>query len=80
MGCELAEGKGLLLDRNEVGDRDFLMKIRNHQFEYDELMEFVIKKQNEMNEAMKTSTLPEHIDIDLVNDILIDIRKNLYKL
>ena len=80
MGCELAEGKGLLLDRNEVGDRDFLMKIRNHQFEYDELMEFVIKKQNEMNEAMKTSTLPEHIDVDLVNDILIDIRKNLYKL
>lgn len=78
MGQEIAEGNGIILDRREAGDREFLMDIRNHKFEYDELMNIVHEKQLEMEKAIKESTLPEHIDRGLVNDLLITIRKNAY--
>jgi hypothetical protein len=80
MGQELAEGKGLILDRRIAGDRDFLMDIRNHKFEYDELIAIAIEKEAKMKEAIAKSTLAEHINKDLINEILIDIRKNMYKM
>ena len=79
MGQEIAEGRGIILDRRESGDRDFLLDIRNHKFEYDELMDMVNKKQRAMENAIKNSSLKEHIDRNLVNDLLIDIRKEFYK-
>ncbi len=79
MGQEIAEGRGIILDRRESGDRDFLLDIRNHKFEYDELMDMVNKKQREMEIAIQNSSLKEHIDRNLVNDLLIDIRKEFYK-
>ena len=79
MGQEIAEGRGIILDRRESGDRDFLLDIRNHKFEYDELMDMVNKKQRAMEIAIKNSSLKEHIDRNLVNDLLIDIRKEFYK-
>lgn len=78
MGEEIALGKGIILDRNEAGDRDFLLSIRNSELEYDELIKIVEEKKKTMDEAMKNSTIPEHIDKNLINDILIDIRKNYY--
>ena len=78
MGKEIAEGKGLILDRREAGDRDFIMDVRHHKFEYDELMEILKNDEAEMNKAIESSTLPEKIDINFVNDILIDIRKKFY--
>ncbi len=80
MGKEIADGKGIILDRREAGDRDFIMNVRHHKFEYDELMEIVTKEENELNDAIAKSTLPENIDVNLVNDILIDIRKRFYKM
>lgn len=79
MGKEIAEGKGIILNREEAGDRDFIMDIRHHKFEYDELMEIITNEEKELNEAIAKSTLPENIDVNLVNDILIDIRKEFYK-
>lgn len=78
MGKEIAEGKGIILDRREAGDRDFIMDVRHHKFEYDELMEIATREENELKEAMAKSTLPEKIDVNLVNDLLIDIRKKFY--
>ena len=79
LGQEIAEGRGIILDRRESGDRDFLLDIRNHKFEYDELMDMVNKKQRAMEIAIQNSSLKEHIDRNLVNDLLIDIRKEFYK-
>ena len=79
MGKEIAEGKGLILDRREAGDREFIMNVRNHKYEYDELIEILNKDEEEMNKAIANSTLPEHIDVGLVNDILIECRKKFYK-
>jgi hypothetical protein len=78
MGKEIANGDGLILDRRVAGDREFLMAVRNHQFEYDELMEIVNKDKANLDEAIKSSTLPQKIDESFVNDLLINIRKKAY--
>ena len=80
MGKEIANGDGLILDRRAAGDRDFLMAVRNHQFEYDELMEIVNKDKANLDEAIEKSSLPKKIDESFVNDLLIDIRKKAYHL
>ena len=76
MGQEIAEGRGINLER--TWDREFLMNIRNHKFEYDELMARVDADKVKLDEAIKNSTLRETIDVDAVNDILIEIRKKAY--
>lgn len=78
MGREIAEGKGIILDRREAGDRDFIMDVRHHKFEYDELIDIVTKEEKALNDAIAKSTLPEKIDANLVNDLLIEIRKRYY--
>lgn len=73
MGIELAKGEGFNVKR--TWDRDFLLDIRNHKMEYDEIMAYVEEKHKEFNEAIKTSTIKDSIDINFVNDLLIEIRK-----
>lgn len=78
MGYEIATGQGIILNREKAGDKEFLMNIRNHKYEYDELMEIVEKDKVKLDEAIANSTIKEKIDTDLVNDILINIRKKAY--
>jgi hypothetical protein len=78
MGYEIATGQGIILDRNVAGDRDFLMKIRNHGFEYDELMEIVEADKERLDKSIAESTIKEKIDVNFVNDLLINIRKKAY--
>ena len=78
MGKEIANGDGIILNREEAGDRDLIMDIRHHKFEYDEIMALGTKEEEELNAAIASSKLPEEIDFGLVNDILIDIRKKYY--
>lgn len=77
MGIELAKGEGFNVVR--TWDRDFILKVKNHGFEFDEIMDYVEEKTKEFNEAIETSTLKEKIDVDFVNDLLIDIRKQQLK-
>ena len=72
MGIELANGDGFNVKR--TWDREFLLDVRNHKFEYDEIMEYVKQKHLEYNEAIKTSTIKDSIDVNFVNDLLIEIR------
>ena len=80
MGYEIATGQGIILDREKAGDKEFLMNIRNHKYEYDELMEIVEKDKVKLDEAIANSTIKEKVDVDFVNDILINIRKKAYGL
>ena len=41
-------------------------------------MEIITKEERELNEAIEKSALPSEIDANMVNDILIDIRKRYY--
>ena len=78
MGKEIAEGRGIILERTE--DREFLMNIRNHKFEYDELMERIDADKAALDKAIAESTIRETIDVDFVNDLLIEMRKKAYGL
>lgn len=73
-GIEIAKGEGYKVDRTGI-DADFLLDIRMHKFEYDELVLKLNERKEEMEIAMANSTIPEDIDINVVNDILLDIRK-----
>lgn len=79
MGQEILEGKGMIVDRREVGDEKFLLDIRNHKFEYDELIARLEEKEAKMKELRENSSLPDKIDINMVNDMLFDIQKEYIK-
>jgi hypothetical protein len=78
MGYEIASGQGIILDRNVAGDRELLMNIRNHKFEYDELMEIVTADEAKLHEAVANSTIKESVDIDTVENVLLEIRNRFY--
>ena len=73
MAAEIAEGRGMILER--TWDREFLMNVRNHKFEYEEIIEQLEEDKKRMNQVMEKSTIREKIDVDFVNDIMIEIRK-----
>ena len=78
MAKEMAEGKGMLLDRSNI-DRDFLLSIKNHKITFKEVMDYMTSQEDIMLEAFEKSTLPDDVDSDKLDKILIQIRKNLYK-
>jgi predicted nucleotidyltransferase len=73
MGIELAKEGVFHVDRTNI-DRDFILDIRLGNRTYDEVIEYIESKNEEMKQAMESSTLPEHIDVELVNKLLLDIR------
>lgn len=77
MGKELALGQGLRIDRTDI-DRDYLLSIKNHELEYDEVLAQANKEKAEMEAAQASSTLPDKVDIDKINQLLIAVRKQVY--
>ena len=73
MGLEIARGEGVKIDRTDI-DRDEIMKIRLGDADYDEIINKLESQKDEMKEAMINAKLPEHIDVDFVNDMLLKIR------
>lgn len=73
-GIEIARGEGYKVDRRGI-DADFLLDIKAHKLEYQELMDRLEEKKEVMEKAMAESTIPNNIDIDFVNSLLLDIRK-----
>ena len=73
MGLEIAKTGKVQIYRKGI-DADFLLDIRNHKYEYEYLIEELEKKKEELDEAIANSTLPEHMDAEKMNQILLDIR------
>ena len=78
MGIEIAQGKGVLIDRTNI-DREFLLTIREGKVEYEDLLAFLEKKKSEMKEAMDQSTIKEEIDSEWFNSLIINLRKKFYE-
>lgn len=76
MAKELALGQGFNVRR--TADREFLLSIRNHKYEYEDIMAMVNNEKAEMEEAIKNCTLREKVDYEAVNDLVISARKKLY--
>lgn len=73
MGKELAEGKGFNVVR--TWDRQMLLDIRNHKYEYGEIIDYVEKLYKETDEMSRTCNLPDTVDKEKINQLLIEARK-----
>lgn len=80
MAQEIFEGKGVCLNRKLVGDAEFFLKVRNHEFEYQYISELLEKKLQDVNKAYENTNLPDKIDTNFVNELLLNTRKKLYHL
>jgi hypothetical protein len=76
MAIEIGEGRGINVRRP---NREELLSIRKGDFEYEKLLEDAEAKIKRMDKIYEKSDLPEEIDAQLVNNLLIDIRKMFYK-
>ena len=78
-GMEIAQGKGLILDRRGI-DADILLDIKNHKMTYNEIMKLCEDKKEEMEKAFTESTIPDLPPIDKLEELLIKIRSEHYGL
>lgn len=72
MGVELAEGKGFNVRR--TNDREHLLAIRNHEMPYEDIMKEAEELNSIFQEKVKSTSLPDSIDYDFVNNLLIQAR------
>lgn len=77
MAREIAAGQGLILER--TADREFLLGIRNHQFEYDELIALADKEKEEIQVLIEGSPLPDRVDYEWAADLMCQIRQEQLK-
>jgi hypothetical protein len=59
-------------------DRDFLLKIRNGEFEFDDLMRMVEEKMRDIKAAYEKSALPDRPNVQIAEDLLVQIREAYY--
>lgn len=72
MGRELAKGEGFNVVR--TWDQDMILDIRNHKYEYEEIIEYVEKVFAEMKELAEKCNLPKTVDIQKVNNLILQAR------
>jgi hypothetical protein len=77
MAREIAEGRGIIVRRPNAQE---LIDIRQGKIDLQTLIEHVEKEIIEVDLLFKNSTLPEKVDMKLVDQILIDVRKQIYNL
>ncbi|MGY4539882.1 hypothetical protein ACVW0P_004323 [Mucilaginibacter sp. UYNi724] len=75
MAEEIALYRQVIVKRD---DRDFLLKIRNGEFEFEELMQMVEEKMEQIKATYEKSSLPDRPDIQMAEDILVRIRMSFY--
>jgi hypothetical protein len=75
MAIEIAEGKGINVYRN---NREELLNIKNGLMEYENLLKSAEEKIEKINYLYDISSLPNDIDKEYVNKLLIKIRQLKY--
>ena len=78
MAKEISEGNGFNLWRTD--DRDFLMGIKNGDYTYEYLIDYAEKLLADVEKNLPNSDLPDQVDKDFVNDLLVKCRKEYYGL
>jgi predicted nucleotidyltransferase len=63
----------------ERKDREFLLSIKQGQFEYDELVEKAERLKNELPSLYEASSLPGSPDLGKINAVLVQVRKDYYE-
>jgi hypothetical protein len=75
MAEEIALYRQVMVKRE---DRDFLLKIRNGAFEFDQLMQMVDEKMEAIKAAYAKSALPDRPDTQVAENLLVQIRGEFY--
>lgn len=73
-GIEIANGKGYIVDRSGI-DAEFLLEVKNHKYEYEELIAILKEDEMKMEKAMNNSNIIDDIDPNFVNDLYLDLIK-----
>lgn len=74
---EIAEGKGIIVERPDAQD---LLKIRRGEVELESLISWSEEQISIIDGLFDKSELPESVDKNFVNDLLIQIRKEYFKM
>lgn len=77
MSGEIAREGKLFVRRN---DRDFLLKIRNGEFDYADLVELADEKLAQIDELYENAPLPDQPDREFAERTLISLRQDFYQL
>lgn len=77
MATEIAEGKGLLIRRPDAED---LLKIRRGECKLEEILADANAAIDNMDSIFENSNLPDGVEPNLINDLLIKIRREFYKI
>ena len=77
MSREIAEGKGIIVRRT---NKDELIAIRKGEVDLQTLIDRVEKEIKEIDELFAKSTLPNKVDSEFVNELLVSIRKQFYNI
>lgn len=70
---EIARDGKYIVNRRGI-DRDYILKIKKGELTYNEIMEVVKAKKEEMNLCQKSSTIRETIDVRFLNGWLLGVR------
>ncbi len=77
MAREIAEGKGIQVKRQNAEE---LLSIRRGEVDLQTLIDYVESEIKEIDELFQTSNLPDGVDQNLINTLLVKIRKIVYGL
>lgn len=77
MAHEIAEGKGINVRRENAQE---LIDIRKGKVDLNSLIDNVENEIEEINNLFENSSLPNDVDNELINKLIIKIRKQIYKL
>jgi hypothetical protein len=75
MSREIAEGKGVIVRRPESTE---LLKIRKGLIDLKSIIDWGNKEILEINNLYEKSNLPDSVDMNFIENLLIDIRKTIY--
>ncbi len=77
MAREIAEGRGINVRRD---DSQYLISIRRGEIDLETLIDEVEKEIHIIDELFMNSNLPDNVDQNFINELLIKIRKNIYNI
>jgi len=60
-------------------NRNFLLDIKNGNYEYDDLLVMAKERQDEMEKVFENSKLPERPNIEMINELTYKLRNKFYK-
>jgi hypothetical protein len=75
MAREIAEGKGIIVRRPNAKE---LISIRKGEIDLQTLIDSVESEIVEIDKLFKNSNIPDSVDLNYINNLIVSIRKNIY--